>query len=67
MLQLLRDDHPLRWTRPELEAAIEDIEQQMLVNALALLSIEGVAAIDDTSIWASQGTRHLDSLDLISI
>jgi hypothetical protein len=67
ILQLLRDDHPERWTRPELEAKIDDIEQQALVSALAILALEGVAVFDDEAIWASPCARHLDSLELVSI
>ncbi len=67
VLQLLRDDHPVLWTRPELEAELEDIEQQTVVSALATLSIEGVACFDERAIWASPCVRHLDLLGLISI
>ena len=28
VLQLLRDDHPVLWTRADLEADMQDIEQQ---------------------------------------
>jgi hypothetical protein len=67
VLQVLRDDHPERWTRAELEVEIDDIEQQALVSALAILAIEGVVIFDDKEIWASQCARHLDALGLVSI
>jgi hypothetical protein len=67
VLQLLRDDHPERWSRPELEAQIDDFERQAIVNALAVLHIEGVVVFEEHAIWASRCARHLDSLDLISI
>lgn len=46
---------------------IESIEPPMLVNALAVLNFQGVAVFKKQAIWASRCTRHLDSLDLISI
>lgn len=70
VLQLLRnDDHPVLWTRPELEAELrdEDTEPQAVVDALAILGIEGVAAYDDRWIWASRCARHLDWLELIGV
>jgi hypothetical protein len=67
VIQLLRDDHPVLWTRPELEAELEDIEQQTVVSAVAILGIEDVAYFDERAIWASPCTRHLDSLGLVSI
>ncbi len=67
VMQLLRDDHHERWTRPELEAEMRDIEQQIVVSAVAILGIEGVVWFDERAIWVSPCTRHLDSLGLISI
>lgn len=67
VLQVLRDDHPERWTRPELEAEIDDMEQQALVSGLAILALEGVVIFDDEAIWASPCARHLDALGLVSI
>ena len=67
VMQLLRDDHPVRWTRPELEAEIDDIEQQALLSALAILLIEDVIFLDDEAVWASKCARHLDALELLTI
>jgi hypothetical protein len=65
--QLLRDDHPECWTRPELEAEIEDIPGQTILAALVYLAIEEVLRVDDGGVWASKCARHLDSLELLSI
>jgi hypothetical protein len=67
VMQLLRDDHHERWTRPELEAELRGIEQQIVVSAVAMLGIEGVASFDDTSICATRCARHLDELGLVGI
>jgi hypothetical protein len=67
VLQLLRDDHPILWTRPELEAEMQDIEPLTVVNAVVALGIESVLMFDDEWIWASQCTRHLSSLELICV
>jgi hypothetical protein len=65
--QLLRDDHPECWTRPELEAEITDISPQSLLAALVYLAIEEVLRVDDGGVQASKCARHLDSLELVSI
>jgi len=38
VLQLLRDDDPELWTRPELEAEITDISEKTLLAALVYIS-----------------------------
>jgi hypothetical protein len=67
VLQVLRQDHDPRWTRPELEAAISDMPQQAVVAALAYLAIEEVLGMDETTVWASKCARYMDTLDLVSI
>lgn len=67
VLQILRDDHDPRWTRPELEAAIGDLPQRAIVGALACLAIEEVLGIDDTMVWASRCLRYLDGLELVAV
>ncbi len=67
VLQVLRDDHDPRWTRPERETEVSDVSQRAIVAALAYLSIEEVIELGETVVWASRCARHLDSLDLISV
>lgn len=65
--QILRDDHPERWTRPGLEAEIADISGQTILAALVYLAIEEVLMVDDEGVRASKCARHLDALELVSI
>jgi DNA-binding HxlR family transcriptional regulator len=66
-LQLLRNDHPGRWARAELEREVEDIEPLTVSDALAALEAEGVVVLDGEHVEASPCARRLDTLDLISI
>ncbi len=67
VLQVLRDDHPERWTRPELEAEIADIPEQTMLAALVYLAIEEVLDVDDDGVRASQCALYLDSLELVAV
>jgi hypothetical protein len=66
IFQLLRDDHPERWTRQELEREIPDFGP-VIDDALARLEREGVAHLSDGAVWASRCARHLDTLEVITI
>ncbi len=66
-LQLLRNDHPQRWERVDLEHEIEDIEPLTISDALAALEAEGVVILDGEHVEASPCARRLDTLELISI
>ncbi len=67
VLQILRDDHPERWSRVELEAELDHIDPLAISDALARLETEGVAHLSGESVRASRAARRLDDLDLISI
>ncbi len=67
VLQVLRDDHPERWTRVELEVEIEDRTAQVIADALARLEAEGVVVLDGEHVQASVCARRMDSLGLVSI
>jgi hypothetical protein len=67
VLQLLRDDHPHRWSRAELEREISTIEPLDISDALAQLSAAGVVALEGEQVRASGCARHLDALNLICI
>jgi hypothetical protein len=68
VLQVLRDDHPERWTRAELERQLSDFLPEEVEAAIEDLAAEGVLAVsDDEAVRASLCARTLDSLMLISI
>jgi hypothetical protein len=68
VLQLLRDDHGERWSRTELQAALDNIEPSALAEALERLEQQGVAlAPTADAILASPCARRLDDLELIGL
>ena len=67
VLQLLRDDHPLRWTRGELERELYDVDPEAIGIALERLREQGVVHSEDERVWASPCARHLDALGFIGI
>jgi hypothetical protein len=67
VLQVLRDDHPERWTRAELEAEIFDFPPVIVNEALVRLEAEGVVILDGEDVEASRCARRMDALELVSI
>jgi hypothetical protein len=67
VLQVLRNDHPERWTRAELERAVSDLDPLAVREGLAALAVEGVILLDGEDVQASRCARHLDALELVSI
>jgi hypothetical protein len=67
VLQVLRDDHPERWTRAELEAEVFDFGALTISEALTRLEAEGAVILDGENVEASQCARRLDALELVSI
>jgi hypothetical protein len=69
VLQVLRDDHPERWTQVGLERQLSDFLPEEVEAAVEDLAAEGVLSIndDDETIRASRCARHLDALELVSI
>jgi hypothetical protein len=67
VLQVLRDDHPERWTRAELEAEIFDFPPVIVNEALVRLEAEGVVILDRENVEASRCARRMDALELVSI
>jgi hypothetical protein len=67
VLQALRDDHPERWTRAELEAEIFDFPPVIVDEALVRLEAEGVVILDGENVEASRCARRMDALELVSI
>jgi hypothetical protein len=67
VLQLLRDDRPLRWLRGELERELYDIDPAAIGVALERLREQSVVCAEDERVWASACARHLDALGFICI
>lgn len=67
VLQVLRDDHPERWTRAELEAEVSDFAPVTVNEALVRLEAEGVVILDGENVEASRCARRMDALELVSI
>jgi hypothetical protein len=64
---LLRDDHPDRWSRAEIETEVSNIKPLAVSDALARLHAEGVIAIEGEEVQASTCARHLDALEMLCI
>jgi uncharacterized protein (DUF1786 family) len=60
-------DHPEWCSRSELEIELHDIDPLTVSDALAKLEAEGVVILDGEDVQASQCSRHLNALGLISI
>jgi hypothetical protein len=67
VLQVLREDHPERWTLEELEREIEDMRAEILQDAVRRLGGVGVVVLDKEEFKASRAARRIDVLELISI
>lgn len=67
VLQLLRDDHPERWSRAELEREVSNIEPLDISDALARLNADGVVELEGEHAQASACARYLDALELICV
>jgi hypothetical protein len=67
VLQLLRDDHALRWPRGELERELYDVDPKAIDVALERLREQGVVRAEGEQVWASTCARHLDALGFICI
>ena len=67
VLQLLRDDHPERWSRAELEREVSNIKPLDISDALAQLNAERVVVLEAEQVQASACARYLDALELICI
>jgi hypothetical protein len=67
VLQLLRDDHSLRWPRGELERELYDVDPEAIGVALERLCAQGVVHAEGEHVWASACARHLDALGFICI
>jgi hypothetical protein len=67
VLQVLREDHELRWSRRELERELHDVDPAAIGVALERLREQGVVHVEAELVWASTCARHLDALGFIGI
>lgn len=67
ILQLLRDDHELMWSREQLMTELEPDRSEVVEEALGRLEQEGVLGLSDEAAWASRAARRLDELGLIGV
>jgi hypothetical protein len=71
VLQLLRDDRERMWSRAQLERELEadraEVGREAVGQALRRLEGEGVLGASEEAAWASNATRALDELGLISV
>ncbi len=67
VLQVLREDHELRWSRRELEEELHDVDPEAIGVALERLHEQGVVYIEGEQVWASPCALHLDALGFIGI
>ncbi|HLL93229.1 MAG TPA: hypothetical protein VK252_09845 [Solirubrobacteraceae bacterium] len=66
VLQLLREDHPRRWSNTELAAEL-GADEGVLAAALQALSADGVVCKGEGEVWASRAALRLDELALLAI
>ncbi len=67
VLQVLRSDHELRWSRQEIEHELHDVDPDAIGVALERLAEQGVVHCEGEQVWASPCARHLDTLGFICI
>jgi hypothetical protein len=67
VLQVLRGDHPERWSRAELEQAVSGVEGAAVSDALVRLAADGVVVLDGDRVLASRCAKRMDALSLIAI
>jgi hypothetical protein len=67
VLQLLSDEHHMRWSHDELTGALAHLPASDLSEAILRLDADGVLERRGERIWASRPTRRLDELALIAV
>lgn len=67
VLQVLRDEHPQRWTRSELETQLDRVDALTVNDAIELLARDGVVILDGENVRAATCARRLDDLGLVTI
>lgn len=67
LLQLLRDDRPVRWTRVRLERALYDVDRTAIREAVVSLAAVGVVILNGKHLQASPCAWRIDALGMIAI
>lgn len=67
LLQVLRDDHDVRWSLAELEAEATDVAPMALRDALERLERHGLVVICGEYVLASRSALHLDKLGMVGV
>ncbi len=67
VMQLLRDDHDLLWSRRQLRRELPDIAGRVFRVALEALEDDGCIALGGGGVRASICAQHLDALGLVAI
>jgi hypothetical protein len=66
ILQLLRKDRR-RWTRAGLLRELYDVDEEAIMGSLWHLERLGLVLVGPKKVRASDGLRHVDTLDLICL
>ncbi len=67
VLQLLRDDRDLLWSRRQLRRELPDISGRVFRAALEVLEDDGCIVLGSGGVRASICAQHLDALGLVAI
>jgi len=67
VLQLLRDDHDLLWSRRQLRKQLPDVSSRVFKAALDVLEDDGCIVLGSGGVRASISVQHLDALGLVAI
>jgi alkylated DNA nucleotide flippase Atl1 len=67
VLQVLREDRDLRWTRAEVRQEASGIPRWAMREAFDRLEAEGVFVTKGKHVLASRCAQRLDDLDLIAV
>ena len=67
VMQLLRDDHDLLWSRRQLRRELSDVSGRVFRAALEVLEDDGCIVLGSGGVRASICTQHLDELGLLGI
>jgi hypothetical protein len=67
VLQVLRNDHELRWSLAELQAEVDDLDPRALGVAFDRLRVKGLLVDCGDGVVASRAAFHLDNLGMVAI
>ena len=67
VMQVLRDDHNLLWSRRQLRRELPDVGARVFRAALEVLEDDGCIVVGRGGVRASICAQHLDALGLLAI